>query len=146
MVLLIDEVDVFFSKDFYGNVYTPSTEIKHPSVSYLIDYIWSKRNERIKINEVRQTEEYKASIEIFNTKYAYLLDEAVKDMICDVVEVDNHDYYQENGMIGYKDQDQISFKISYGYKTMFAYYKEAENGTVPVETLNENKSITINCG
>jgi hypothetical protein len=53
MVLLIDEVDVFFSKDFYGNVYTPSTDIKHPAVSSLIDYIWNKRNERIKINEVR---------------------------------------------------------------------------------------------
>jgi hypothetical protein len=53
MVLLIDEVDVFFSKEFYGNVYTPSTDIKHPAVSSLIDYIWNKRNERIKINEVR---------------------------------------------------------------------------------------------
>jgi hypothetical protein len=26
-ILLIDEVDVFFNKDFYGNIYTPSTKL-----------------------------------------------------------------------------------------------------------------------
>ena len=28
-VVLIDEVDVFFSKDFYGNMYNPLAEIRH---------------------------------------------------------------------------------------------------------------------
>ncbi len=43
-------------------------------------------------------------------------------MICDVKDFHLHDYYEVGGLIGYKDQDKISFNISYGYKTMFAYY------------------------
>ena len=68
-------------------------------------------------------------------------------MICDVLEVDSHKYYPpENGLIGYQDQDQISYNISHGYITMFAYYKEHELGTVSDETLKANKTLIINCG
>jgi hypothetical protein len=42
-VLLIDEVDVFFSDDFYGKTYNPRATIKHPAISALIDYIWQQR-------------------------------------------------------------------------------------------------------
>jgi len=42
-VLLIDEVDVFFSDSFFGNVYIPTAEIKHDAVSTLCDYIWEER-------------------------------------------------------------------------------------------------------
>ncbi len=31
-VLLIDEVDIFFSKDFYGNVYNPKACLKDPTI------------------------------------------------------------------------------------------------------------------
>jgi hypothetical protein len=46
-VLLIDEVDVFFSESFFGNVYIPTAEIKHDSVSALCDYIWEERQKKI---------------------------------------------------------------------------------------------------
>jgi hypothetical protein len=39
-VLLIDEVDVFFSDDFYGKTYNPRALIKHETISALTDYIW----------------------------------------------------------------------------------------------------------
>ncbi len=35
-VLLIDEVDVFFSKDFYGNKYNPSLNLMEESVSEMV--------------------------------------------------------------------------------------------------------------
>lgn len=34
----------------------------------------------------------------------------------------NHEYQVLNGKIAYKDQDGYTDKISYGYKTVFAYY------------------------
>ena len=43
--MLIDEVDVFFSKDFYGNVYTPSASLSDPTITNLLDYVWEKRTE-----------------------------------------------------------------------------------------------------
>ena len=46
-VLLIDEVDVFFSDSFFGNVYIPSAEIKNDAVSALCDYIWAERQKKI---------------------------------------------------------------------------------------------------
>ena len=43
-VLLIDEVDVFFSKDFYGALYNPSVLLKDPKISDLLKYIWQERS------------------------------------------------------------------------------------------------------
>ena len=48
-VLLIDEVDVFFSKEFYGNTYSPSAVIQDPSIKDLVAYLWSKRNENLRL-------------------------------------------------------------------------------------------------
>ena len=44
-ILLIDEVDVFFSESFFGNTYMPQAEIKGPEVQALTDYIWENRDE-----------------------------------------------------------------------------------------------------
>jgi hypothetical protein len=37
---LIDEVDTFFSKGIFGEVYVPSASIKGPEVKNLVDHIW----------------------------------------------------------------------------------------------------------
>ncbi len=38
--MLIDEVDVFFSKDFYGETYNPEYGLKDPKISEIMDNIW----------------------------------------------------------------------------------------------------------
>ena len=43
-VLLIDEVDVFFSDDFFGKVYNPQALIRCPEITALTDYIWNNRD------------------------------------------------------------------------------------------------------
>lgn len=43
-----------------------------------------------------------------------------------------HDYQVLDGKIAYKDQDGYSNKISYGYKTIFAYFYEYF-----IKTINE---------
>ena len=42
-ILLIDEVDVFFSESFFGNTYMPQAQIDGKEVEALTDYIWLKR-------------------------------------------------------------------------------------------------------
>ena len=42
-VLLIDEVDVFFSKDFYGNSYRPSLNLTDKTINDLMWFIWKER-------------------------------------------------------------------------------------------------------
>ena len=46
-VILIDEVDVFFSKEFFNMSYVPVAKIKHEKVSNLLDYVWETRGEKI---------------------------------------------------------------------------------------------------
>ena len=42
--LLIDEVDVFFSDEFYGNEYRPLALLRHPAVSAFIIHAWDNRD------------------------------------------------------------------------------------------------------
>ncbi|CAF1222140.1 unnamed protein product, partial [Didymodactylos carnosus] len=48
--------------------------------------------------------------------------------------------------IAYKEQDGISYNMVYGYKTLFAYYYEHEQGKISKSSLEENISIGIHCG
>jgi hypothetical protein len=59
-ILLVDEVDVFFSKDFYGNLYRPLARVQDPMVSDLISYVWENRNDvrSISLKQLAKTTEY----------------------------------------------------------------------------------------
>ncbi|CAF4456988.1 unnamed protein product [Rotaria sp. Silwood2] len=54
-ILLIDEVDIFFSRDFYGNVYTPSASLRDPTITSLISYIWTQRKSNLNLNQIKAT-------------------------------------------------------------------------------------------
>lgn len=47
---MIDEVDVFFSKDFYNQAYIPIAEIKDPSISDFLDYLWTNKDNKMVTN------------------------------------------------------------------------------------------------
>lgn len=54
-----------------------------------------------------------------------------------------HDYVIVNQKIGYKDSDSISFKINYGYKTVFANLFEHGTGKVSSQSLGESLQICL---
>lgn len=43
--LLVDEVDVFFAKEFFGQSYSPCASIKHECIERLATYVWQNRND-----------------------------------------------------------------------------------------------------
>jgi hypothetical protein len=53
-VLMIDEVDVFFSKEFYNRVYVPIAQIRHQKISYLLDHIWDIQG-KISFSSLKRT-------------------------------------------------------------------------------------------
>ena len=57
-ILLIDEVDVFFSKEFYNKLYVPMAQIKHPKVSALLDYFYANKSISFNYNSLRANKEY----------------------------------------------------------------------------------------
>ena len=142
-ILLIDEVDVFFS-DFYGSLYTPLARLKDPTILNLINYIWTHRQEKLSAKFLETTAEYEACRVRFS-HWDFLIKEAIKDMIADV---DNfkHVYLIQDDKIGYKEQDGISFDVVYGYKTMFAYFHEHDLNKISQSSLEENIFIAIKCG
>ncbi len=76
-ILLIDEVDVFFSRDFYGSVYTPSASLKDSTITNLVQYIWKQRKNGLIWRKVQNTPEYNACQNKF-PNWILLIDEAIK--------------------------------------------------------------------
>ena len=146
-VLLIDEVDVFFNDDFLGNIYVPSAKIKHESITDLFKYIWAMKNKGLSFTSVKTSKEYQNCINYF-TNWSRLIDEQVKQALADLATFQTHTYVVDasKGKIGYKEQDGVSFKIVYGYKTLFAYFFEHQLGKITQKSLEENIFIQVNCG
>lgn len=144
-ILLIDEVDVFFSRDFYGNVYTPSACLKDPTITALINLIWQQRKSKLTLKTIENTSEYQACSNRF-ANWKLLITEAVKDLLFDVQNFESHDYVVKQDRIGYIEQDNVVYNVTYGYKTLFAYYCEHDKGTISQASLDENIGITIKCG
>lgn len=57
-VLLIDEVDVFFDKDFYGNFYAPVAILKNENVQAIIKQIWEQRESFKSLKDYQTSPEY----------------------------------------------------------------------------------------
>ncbi|ETO06651.1 hypothetical protein RFI_30741, partial [Reticulomyxa filosa] len=144
-ILLIDEVDIFFSKEFYGSFYSPAATLRHDIITQLIDFIWSNREPRLTLNKVRGSPVYRACCNILKG-WDSLLDEAIKDMLRDVYTFASHSYQVSNDKIGYKDQDSISYNVRYGYKTLFAYYHEHEQAKISDESFKQNVFISFQIG
>jgi len=145
-VLLFDEIDVFFSKDFYGKLYSSSLLQTHQTINDLFQFIWDKRklmSDEL-LENIKNSNEYAKCKEMFNDWHE-LLDENLKDILYDLNTYESHQYFTFNNKICYKDNDEIVYNRRFGYKTVFAYFKEYENGKITRESLLENIGLTIKC-
>jgi hypothetical protein len=41
-ILIVDEVDVFFDDNFFGNLYCPGIKLKDLTVTKFLEYVWQK--------------------------------------------------------------------------------------------------------
>jgi hypothetical protein len=82
-VLLIDEADVFLNEEFYGNSYRPCAEIKHSTISELVEHLWLAKNDNPSFAKVKLTDEYKACLHQFQ-HCTDLIESAVRSMIHDL--------------------------------------------------------------
>ncbi|EAR94923.2 helicase carboxy-terminal domain protein (macronuclear) [Tetrahymena thermophila SB210] len=148
-VLLIDEVDVFFSKDFFGNNYEIVAPIQDVTIENLLDKIWSNKSDwNFSFENISQSEEYKQCIEKFKQQ-AELIKEQTKIVIHDFKNFNNiivENYKIQNDKINYKNQDQYLNNISYGYRTLYTYYLENQNSRISNFSLKQQKVFKINCG
>ena len=144
--LLVDEVDVFFSKDFYGQVYVPACTLTDDTITALVRHIWDNRGGRWRFKNVEASAEYKACCARFK-QWAPLIREAAGDMLTDVRRFDSPCYTVKSGKIGYVEQDAVVFNKVYRYCTMFAYcYEHYEKQTITEKSMLDHIGITVRCG
>jgi hypothetical protein len=132
---------VFFSKEFFGQYYTPSTAITHKCIQELSTYVWLNRA-TITYKKLIETNELKACFKEF-PKLNTILEYNAADMVSSVKNF-KHSYIIHEGKIGYVLPEGISFKASYGWKTTFAYYYEAERGAIKVQP-EDYAEISVLC-
>lgn len=145
-ILLVDEVDVFFGSDFYGQTYKSVVEFREPEIAEILKRIWNAYDQggrRLKLSEIQSMSEYSRLV---NKLPGYLLDNEISLMLDQVRLVDDIPYYldSDTGRIGYKVMDCIDYNVTYGYTTMFAYLKES--GNLKKSTLSKALVMPISCG
>eukprot|EP01084_Bolivina_argentea_P254311 427516_1 len=145
-VLLIDEVDVFFNKEFYGEYYTAGAVLKHKCIKGITDYIW-KHKLTLRFKAIKSINEYKQCIQVFSNEWTDIIDEQIKCMLSDANTFNTPPYIVKRDRIGYKEGDQVSYTAIKGYKTLFAYYYEHyENKVISDKSLNDAIAFYLNCG
>jgi hypothetical protein len=90
-----------------------------------LEYVWKEvkvQGHNTNANDLINSKGFK------NLKLRYptiggLLENQVHGMIAGAINF-KHDYIISNKRIVYKDNDTISYKLNYGYKTVFAYLHE----------------------
>ncbi|VEU39667.1 unnamed protein product [Pseudo-nitzschia multistriata] len=152
-IMLVDEVDVFFGSEFYGRTYNQVAELREPEVATILRTIWEghKRGGRkLRLADIKALVEY-THLRHKLAGYEFLIDNEISLMLDQVRRVDDEPMYhldRVSDRIGYKIQDTISYNVTYGYRTIFAYLKEADNGNLnnPAGTLARVLTMPISCG
>jgi hypothetical protein len=102
-VLLIDEVDVFFKADFYGNRYTPLATLQSDAFTALATLAWrhhtTTKGGRGMLMQVHRSPAYAELLKLYAPNQD-IIAERVKRMVADVRNVDEHDYLVADGRIG----------------------------------------------
>ena len=134
ITLIIDEVDILFEDDFYGQLYYPASTISTKSAQDLVRNIWNNRARFSRGNARHHVEEIMRLACVRDLKVEYpkikdLLSFHILEMLHDVKDFPvgrkpRHECICKNNNIGYADQatNSESFNTSYGYKTAFAFF------------------------
>ncbi|KAK3239607.1 hypothetical protein CYMTET_50476 [Cymbomonas tetramitiformis] len=146
-ILLVDEVDVFFGEDFYGQTDIRSIFLREPEIRDVLILVWRSRTlpwDQV-VCAVKASSAFRALHSKFPT-WADYLNKEIEKMAKDVSHLRYHEYNYNRGLnrIGYKDMDGMSYNTTLGYKTAFAYLNEAEKGNLrnPEEALEHGLSIS----
>jgi len=150
-ILLVDEVDVFFSPHFYGQTKNHVAYLVSQEVEDLLRELWKHRgtasHAQLLIQEVQQWTQYKALLGKY-PDIADIVESEVRRMCSDLISHVHSPlaYVCVGNRIGYKELDGINFRRIYGYTTAFAYLAEATKQSMSDEVVREHLALVISCG
>jgi hypothetical protein len=149
-VLLIDEVDVFLSEDFYGELYRATTAVSCDHVRALQHLMYKERASPADALRklVKESHHYKQLAQSQIGKFLPIVDNEISKMLQDVrsFDSDSHKYRVSDGKIAYDFLDTTVTNVVAGYQTLFAYMKEFEMKRVAEDAVKEAAGLRLKCG
>ena len=100
-VLLIDEVDVFFKSDFYGNMYAPLATLKSEAFEAVAKHTWGLHAAgRCTFAQLQRFPAYAELLHLYGAR-SNIIVECIKQMVVDLQGVDEHEqkYLVKDGRI-----------------------------------------------
>ena len=148
-VLLVDEMDVFFNPNLYLSSYRPSASIKGTEVTAFIKMLWAVYKSgdifAIQKGNVIRWPVYVACLEKY-LGWEFFIESSLDELLSGLQHFDkpHHKYHFDSatGRIGYKEFDGISYSIHYSAWTLFAYFKEHDNGKVTAAALEKHIALS----
>jgi len=149
-ILLIDEVDTFFSKDFYGALYTPSVLVKSKEISDLIKFIWNSKGPELDLQFVMKSSAFKALCKKYKNKLVQKIisAEILKMILASTTyEEKEYEHVVEEGRIGIVEHGVVNFNLTFGYNTTFWYLREHfDKKTIDKNEFERMNGLNITCG
>ena len=147
-VLLIDEVDVLFKEDVFGNSYSPGLKNTNNEITELMDFIWSKKDD-LDENSLLRHETVKTVLSLFSQNAHDLILSEIKKMLLATKNIEfyakNTDYIITDKKIGFKEFDGINFGLT-SYDIAFAAKREFENGNISEANLRLHYGLQTTVG
>lgn len=156
-VLLIDEVDVFFS-NFYGETYNVIFTVNEDEVYNLLRKIWKERDAGSKLNStnaILASPEGQALLSLTKKKYPMLTPTILSSQINNMREqVKNYKIGNPNvgtesdgkKRIQYSKNGTMTSDLKFGYATDFAYFHYLDLGMVVEQDVRSCVGLNIACG
>ena len=153
-ILLVDEVDVFFSSSFYGETYNPVVPLQLGCIAELQRKAWSMRSGDFELilPALKAMDAYKTLMHTF-PRIERLLEGQLKKMIRDLEAWKSggrdeayRAYKIIDGKVAYKSGVSYDTNTSFGYVTLWTYFHEVECKRIAESALDNNLGLMIDCG
>jgi len=147
--MLVDEVDVFFGPEFYGQTHNQVALLEAPEVREILIKIWEKRadadNTGKLVRMVQKTTEYKALLRTF-PDWKFLIEAEVATMCRDLkyFEEPHYQYDARLDRIGYAVMDGFCYDLVWGYRTAFAFLKHSPRNAEA--SVRRALQLRLSCG
>lgn len=150
-LLLIDEVDVFFGENFYGQTYSPLLALRTPSIEELFRFLWEKKEEFKMMDSEQALVKLKALpctqkiLEEF-PNLAPLLSGIFKDILQRLRYFSYSSFVLKEDRIGCVDEmGNLGFNYA-SYEITFTYLQYQEEGKIKNDAyIRNNLAIYITC-
>lgn len=145
---LIDEVDILFARNFYGNTWDGGFKLTSPQAAGLVTHIFSEVTAGRPIKNITDTDEFQALLEAYPGEMRGVLTQKAAELVQNMEERSQPEPIldEKTGKIGYKEKDEVSYDVSYSNQTTFAYLSLLQQGKLTSEQVHEQIGIDMLCG